>query len=421
MPDGRQILLQAPDEQELNAWIARINYASAFKSAGIRMRPLGLSGRDIELTGVAAATSHLHDLQHKSSGIHGWDSDAPHDLMGMLSGNPAGLGRPSVKRRLTMNLKNHVDFDLPYAPDLEGADQFRATFDTIKAKLDSGNLETSDDELTQVESRSSPTSPKSVLTDSSRLPTRSQIIRSKVHDLQSRIDAATTQVNSDLRIARNIATLTPFRKATRDRLVASVQILAKRITLMRLDITKLTCQRDVLADDLYSEGYALNHVKKVAFKAAKETLQSQPFDPIPRITSPPHREPNSSKSSPDSLFPTSTRLQREESICGSFHSAVEFGADWPSSDDLLSSNFENISPISGSRSSRSSARHLPVETTPLDLSSDIIPSRSNISSSGTSEDTFQEEAEAWNETRCAQRVSLVRVPSDIRMLAKYQH
>ena len=32
MPDGRQVLFQAPDERQMNEWIARINYASAFNS-----------------------------------------------------------------------------------------------------------------------------------------------------------------------------------------------------------------------------------------------------------------------------------------------------------------------------------------------------------------------------------------------------
>lgn len=35
---GRQLLLGAESEQQMNEWIAHINYASAFKTAGIRMR-----------------------------------------------------------------------------------------------------------------------------------------------------------------------------------------------------------------------------------------------------------------------------------------------------------------------------------------------------------------------------------------------
>lgn len=37
MPHGRQYLLQAPDEYEMNEWISLINYASAFKTADVPM------------------------------------------------------------------------------------------------------------------------------------------------------------------------------------------------------------------------------------------------------------------------------------------------------------------------------------------------------------------------------------------------
>ncbi|TFY68354.1 hypothetical protein EVJ58_g1044, partial [Rhodofomes roseus] len=42
LPDGRHYLLQAHAEQEMNEWISCVNYASAFKTAGLRMRALGL-------------------------------------------------------------------------------------------------------------------------------------------------------------------------------------------------------------------------------------------------------------------------------------------------------------------------------------------------------------------------------------------
>ena len=39
-PFGRQYLFQARDADDLNAWLAHINYAASFKTAGIRMRSL---------------------------------------------------------------------------------------------------------------------------------------------------------------------------------------------------------------------------------------------------------------------------------------------------------------------------------------------------------------------------------------------
>lgn len=39
-PAGRQYLFQAHNEEELNSWLSAINFAAAFKSANIRIRPL---------------------------------------------------------------------------------------------------------------------------------------------------------------------------------------------------------------------------------------------------------------------------------------------------------------------------------------------------------------------------------------------
>ena len=40
-----------------------------------------MSGKDVELTGVAAATSHLHDMQYQKKSVHkvhSWDREVAH-------------------------------------------------------------------------------------------------------------------------------------------------------------------------------------------------------------------------------------------------------------------------------------------------------------------------------------------------------
>ena len=53
MPTGRQYLMHAPTETDMNDWIALINYASAFKTAGIRMRPPGMTREQAKSTGTS--------------------------------------------------------------------------------------------------------------------------------------------------------------------------------------------------------------------------------------------------------------------------------------------------------------------------------------------------------------------------------
>jgi len=68
--DRRPFLFQqAPGEEDMNSWVSCINYASAFKTTGVSVRAPGMSGKDVELMGVAAATSHLRDLQCAKRGF----------------------------------------------------------------------------------------------------------------------------------------------------------------------------------------------------------------------------------------------------------------------------------------------------------------------------------------------------------------
>lgn len=63
MPSHRQYSLQASDEAEMNEWINFVNYASVFKSAGLRIRGMSMGKDRAVLAGAAAAASHKRDLQ----------------------------------------------------------------------------------------------------------------------------------------------------------------------------------------------------------------------------------------------------------------------------------------------------------------------------------------------------------------------
>ncbi|GLB36309.1 putative pleckstrin homology domain containing protein [Lyophyllum shimeji] len=448
LADGRQTLLQASHEKELNEWISAVNYASAFKSAGVRMRPLEMSGLDIKLTGVAAATSHLHDLQIQTAKSHTWDSDAPRDLMGMLSGDPEpGTPRSPSKRRLTI-VTNRADMDLevPVAPEIDGAEQFKATFDQVKADLAAGRLASDDDEDLPPEQPLPDSTfdiprPSTALNHSepSRLPSRAQIIHSKIEDLNSRISAVQSQLDANMRFVRNVATLTPFQKSTRDRLTAAVQNVAQRIMQVRLEITKLVCHRNVLTNDLASEGRSWQRAKVIALRAATETLQNRSHERVPRMTLSDHTA--APVESPTTIEPSCnresfTRRRPESSICESFHSALDFGPDWPSTDDatssflgtghLLDSPSHSTSSSLNSHSLRDSNVESPRRSLILAPNFQRQAESSRTSGDIVSHEKFytalehpDEEAEEWNRTRCAQRVSLVRLPSDINLKTRF--
>ncbi|KAF7966779.1 hypothetical protein HWV62_37033 [Athelia sp. TMB] len=421
--DGRQFLLRTSDETELNEWVSRINYASAFKSAGVRMRALGMSGKDVELTGVAAATSHLRDMQihaHTNHKAHSWDGDAALDLMGMLSGPPPSPKPPAARKVTILSGRNDMDLDAPTAPELDGAYQFKLTFDQVKAELAAGNWESDESSDADHALKKHDIHPAVAVAQDSPLPTRSQIIQSKIRDLDSKIASAQSSLETDMRFVRNVAILTPFQKATRDRLLLAVQTVSGKVTKMRIELAKLTCHRDVLSGDLVAEQRDLHNAKDIAFRAAAQTLQSRRATTVPQMTLTFHDD--SSPSSPRPFDASS--IKPPSSIAESFHSALDFGPDW-SSENLSAATMLDTSRIFDSPSlstpitpggTHGSSGSFPFPNSRSNSAHDIdtSPGISPVESLGISherfytaaESTAAEECEEWNKTRAAKRVSL---------------
>ncbi|TFK76945.1 hypothetical protein BDN72DRAFT_866770 [Pluteus cervinus] len=416
--DGRQMLLRARDEIAMNEWISRINYASAFKSHGVRMRSSGMSGRDLQLTGIAAATSHLHDLQHlehsgsSTTRLHRWDNDAPENLMMMLTGSPEVTSpRTSI--------------DAPAAPEIDGAEQFKATFDQVKADLAAGRWALADLSNTQPSGSTTPIPRRdtsvSLWDEASPFPSRYEIIQSKIRDLESKISTVQIQLDTDIRFLRNIATLTPFQKATRDRLYAAIQPVVKRIKQIRINMARLTCHRDVLSKDLDLETQDWRWAHEMALKAATDTLQTRQRS---------GRTPQGSPVSATSNETPPPTARPESAASESFHSAVDFGSDSEEhgmrSGDRSGAYCESPKP--------SSSESLPAfPFPPSDQGGHLAqPDCGDISESArtsvesqlherfyTAAEELPEEAEEWNKTRCANRVSLVRLPSDMRLSRRF--
>ncbi|TCD63389.1 hypothetical protein EIP91_005597 [Steccherinum ochraceum] len=459
LPDGRHILLKAADEAEMNSWIARINYASAFKTAGVRMRSLGMSGRDIELTGQAAAASHLRDMQFRhrtpSPRVLTWGerSSVDIDISNRRSVVFAkGQISPSLSSTSSRLRAGSVDSgDDPASPSIDhSARILKATFDQVKEELASGHWRT-DSSSTRSGVRPRALSLESsigvpVMTrreDPPRISSRSKILQSKVHDLQSKIMVAQKQLDADMRFVRNIVVLTPFQRATRERLLLSVQNVSKRVMQVRLDLEKLVCHRDVLSRDLLAEERDWQRTKKIALRAATAKLRSQEQEhETPRMTlsvymdeSERNRSGSTSASvspvvSTSGVFAESPSHQAASSTSESFHSAMDVSLEWPlsSSSSVGGAPGSDPAPAEGRASSSTNSY---VDSPERSRASTLTAERSfeSTSSAGagrrhphhhhekyfTAVETSEEQAEEWDKTRAAKRVSLVRLPSDLRM------
>lgn len=411
-----------------------------------------MSGKDMELTGIAAATSHLHDMENSkhsaSSRVASWDADAPQELMDMLTGSPPlSASVPSIQRKVTINGEHSdVDLDSTGPIELNAAEQFKATFEEVKAELATGNWLSPERSRSPSGHRPRCSSPQSMLSDiinprnSGLKPpsTRGQSMKSKVHDLDLTISAAQSLLDADLRFVRNIATLTPFQQTTRSRLRIAVQNASRSIMQARLDLIKIRCQREVLADDLAAELRERRQAKKLALKAAAETLQGHHAAPVPTMTLSFHDD---GYSTPFPLTPspqgqaTSLRTGSSLSLSDSFHSALDYGPDW--SEGSPASEFLSTAPVYDSPSAGTSGSFTSFafptsdeiaaastrpssagrETPPLSASTSGIHLNDSVSQVklSSAESVAEEEAEEWNRTRCAHRVSLVRMPSDNKL------
>lgn len=436
MPNGRQLIMQASDETNLNDWIAAINYASAFKFAGVQMRGLGMSHKDVEMTGLAAATSHLQDLRVSSKAITGptlihtyGSPDAarntdPPTSRPQSSGSSSRPGTGSKLLRPFNGTSNQIDLEMALPRQLEGAQQFKATFDEVKAELAAyntiqGQPQTSGRSRTlsmgtrpsiMQASRPGTASSASRSDDMSHgvPPTplsRSETVQARVDMLDGQIDRAQRNLDAELRIARNLAILTPFQRASRDRIQAATIPLAKKVRAMRVDLAKLVCYRFVLLTDLAEEEREWEQAKRGALKAATQRLNAADAqrglesDRSPRL---PHR-----REEPSTTETFYSALEGE----GSHEAMVSTPLSVKSDTDSAEFPFlTNASP----RVSREdhNATLSPATHSQSDLGSSVAGAHERYY---TATETAEEIAEAWNETRAAKRVSLVRLPSDVKL------
>ena len=429
--------MQASDEQSLNGWISAINYASAFRSAGVQMRGLGMSHKDVEMTGVAAATSHLQDLRDYSrlttgpTLVHTYGSpDAPQKTNSPTSPPPSSDSSPrpgtGVKLfRPFSGVPNQVDFEISVSHQLEGAQQFKATFDEVKAELAAHN----GDQLQPLiagRTRTLSMGTRPGIKPSSRPGTASSASKSedmshgmsltslsRSDTLQSRVDTLDIKINrvqrdldEELRITRNLAILTPFQRATRDRIQVAVTPLAKKIRAIRIDMARMVCYRFVLLTDLAEEEREWEQAKRDALKAATERLNATDAQRFLENDSS-HRRPH---------------RREEQSTTESFYSALNgskgnqqemTSTPMSTKSDTDETDFPFLPSAHQSARREDNAMGSPTTPTHPDLGS--LPVAGDHERYYTASETAEEIAEAWNETRAAKRVSLVRLPSDVKL------
>ena len=411
--------------------MACINYASSFKTADAGIRSAGMTKKDIELTGIAAAASHLRDLEMKEKGsppLETWDRNAiPR--------------RPRVESLNTAAFRRYSDSSEtePMSPRSDSSSiQVKNTFDLVKADLVDAIRPSFDfpSSFSRTHSLDLASTLSAIPNSADRRPhrtrsARTRIIENRIKEIESQLSETRSRLRSDLSLVQNIAILTPFQRATRDRLHMAILNTAKRVNRLRLEEKKLLCHRDILTHDLLTADLNWQRVKETALNAAKEVLRVRSFslteidvidENTPSIARPP--------------LPTQGPLSR--SFSGdSFYSALDSTTNSPVTPAHLplpshvlespasAQSLTTPAATPGQASTSSILFPFPVEYATGDSTRTSFDHVTGQESSPgglftherfyTAPEISEEQAEEWNKTKAAKRVSLVRVPNDLRL------
>lgn len=425
MADGRQSLFQVESEEERYEWMACINYGSSFKTAGVGIRSPGMTKKDIELTGIAAAASHLRDLEMNGKGsppLKTWNRNGLSKRPRVESLNPAAFRRYSETSETE-----------PMSPRSDSSSiQVKNTFDLVKADLANATLE-SPSSFSRTHSLDLASTLSAVPNSVGHHPhgtrsTRTRTIENRIKEIESQLCETRFQLRSDLLLVRNVAVLTPFQRTTRDRLHLAILNISKRVNRLRLEETKLLCHRDVLTHDLLTGDLHWQRAKETALNAAKEVLRVRSFS----LT-----EIDVIDESKPSIAPLPIPSPLSRSFSGdSSHSVLDNMADSPviPSPSPFTSHILESPASAKSTATRTgalgqasaSSTSFPLERATGDSTrtsfDHVIGQESSPGGPYTHERFYtapeisEEQAEEWNKTKAAKRVSLVRVPNDLRML-----
>lgn len=270
MPDNRQYLMQFNDEYEMNEWLTLINYASTFRTAAIRMRGAGLNSGDAVKAGSVAAEEHLRDVESgasyqppESSQVRSVVFEDPGTQDETLAATLA-TPRPRLRRVGSLRSSPAPVVDISGANDVvvNGGEQMEAVIGSVKAELAAGRA-------------GAPrmlSLPSELAAESTNKTRRFEAIATRVQTLKSDAAQIEQRLTTNLRIARNLAILTPFQKSTRDRIETALPDLAGQIRSDRVELSKLHLWITMLLKDQDRDQRDWARVRHVALQAAARSL-----------------------------------------------------------------------------------------------------------------------------------------------------
>ncbi|SPN98852.1 related to sec7-domain protein [Cephalotrichum gorgonifer] len=190
---GIEEILLADDEAEMNDWLAKLNYAAAFRTSGVRMR--GVNG------------GHYEGQIRR--GIRRFDTNSDATQLVQTPTGEVSIARGGIDPKM--------------ANDISAA--------------------------------------------------RREVMMQKVAEADEKVSAAEKQLELQLRNARHLQIMAPIQAKTREHILLAAARTSAQLKWTRMEIWRLRCHRDILAQDLEEEQQSIGHTASVGTASIAEDAQ----------------------------------------------------------------------------------------------------------------------------------------------------
>ncbi|KAJ1981929.1 hypothetical protein H4R35_000525 [Dimargaris xerosporica] len=265
--DGRQYLFRASSDDDVDDWMAKINYAAAFKTLEVATR------------GAATPTITV-DSDQWSKYAHSVDGSSSYRRKGSFAtytsklypaeastgsklparlrlGDDVGNGGAAASAPSSVRSLRHasptactqLSFSPPTSPRSGPAPLVGTGSDQAAQPLVVARSATTQALSAQEPGRES----QDTLRERIAFFSRREILKAKIKELEQRIAELKRELQNDLTLHQQIAIMVPFQKSTRQRATAVVDSLRQRIKRQFLTLQKFECYCEILETDLEIE------------------------------------------------------------------------------------------------------------------------------------------------------------------------
>ncbi|PWN54402.1 hypothetical protein IE53DRAFT_158089 [Violaceomyces palustris] len=269
--EGRQYLVQAQNEDDMNDWIHKINFCASFRAVNIKIRGTDMTAPQTRsrsgTTNSKALSSEVEYSQRSRKNSLRSPSSAQRlseDERRRNSLEKRSMGLPSTFHNLG-EMEAPLGFEphspsWPAVPGLQddpeqGDDEDEEAIESIASRRrreGEPRNSSSSDIRPRPTSRASTNAPSanSVGLLQRRLAARKALVLEKIQETSVELDRVSGELEEQMRLARHFSVLTPFQRATRERIEAAAVPLSRRIKNLRLELARVESRAKILELDL---------------------------------------------------------------------------------------------------------------------------------------------------------------------------